>query len=454
MNAQELIDELRSQNILLKWDGKDINWTAPFDFVPPDEIIEIVRENYDEIIKRIDGPPPEWLLNRSNIIKLTQGDCLGAMGMFPENLVDLIVTDPPYELNIMGEDWDNAMPTVKTWKECLRVLKPGGVACIMSSTRQDLLSRMIVNLQDAGFITRFPSLYWTYKKGNPLRGDISKEIKKKINRIKKGEVGIQADYDIELLAAKAKAYDGAYPGYNPRPAVEVIIIAMKPLKEKTYVEQVLSNGKGISRFHACRIPFADESDAAKVKKNFTADKYNVGSTLVGPKKLNNNFNEEGRLPYNFVVSDNILGEEDSKYYNLDAWGEKQQLKGLNINALEDVVQRKLPFLVVKKPSPKEKNFGCENIISKKKVKKKKSGHSTVKPTLLMSYLITMWSDEGELVLDPFCGTGTTCMAARLLKRPSIGIEKKPKYYKIAAARMRALTLATWGEESKTDTQPG
>jgi DNA repair photolyase len=232
------------------------------------------------------------------------------------------------------------------------------------------------------------------------------------------------------------------------------MLKLKPEVEKTSVEQYLSNRKGVSWIDDCRLPYADESDAKQVKKNFTGGEYNVGTSWSGAKtkKLGNNFNEKGRYPANLLVSDDVLGEIDSKFFSLNAWLQKQRLEGLNIDALEKAVQKNVPFLVVKKPSTKERNFGCEDIISKQKDKKRRKDHPTVKPILLMTYLITMGSREGELVLDPFCGTGTTCMAARLLKRPSIGIEKKPKYYKIAAARMRALTLATWGENSKKEAQ--
>ncbi len=52
----------------------------------------------------------------------------------------------------------------------------------------------------------------------------------------------------------AKALDGSYGGFQPKPAVEVIIVAMKPLSEKTYVDQALKNGKGITWLDDCRVP--------------------------------------------------------------------------------------------------------------------------------------------------------------------------------------------------------
>jgi site-specific DNA-methyltransferase (adenine-specific) len=55
----------------------------------------------------------------------------------------------------------------------------------------------------------------------------------------------------------------------------------------------------------------------------------------------------------------------------------------------------------------------------------------------MSYLIMMGSREGDIVLDPFCGSGSTCIAAKLLGRQYIGIELNPKYHDIAVKRVAA-----------------
>lgn len=59
-------------------------------------------------------------------VKLINDDCLKALDELQENSIDSIVTDPPYELNFMGKDWDNAGISFnkETWQKCLRVLKP------------------------------------------------------------------------------------------------------------------------------------------------------------------------------------------------------------------------------------------------------------------------------------------------------------------------------------------
>jgi len=60
----------------------------------------------------------------------------------------------------------------------------------------------------------------------------------------------------------------------------------------------------------------------------------------------------------------------------------------------------------------------------------------VKPIKLMSYLVTLGSREGDVVLDPFIGSGTTAIACRMLSRKFIGYEIDKEYYDIARARLK------------------
>ena len=68
--------------------------------------------------------------------------------------------------------------------------------------------------------------------------------------------------------------------------------------------------------------------------------------------------------------------------------------------------------------------------------KQKGGHPTQKPVALMEYLIKTYTNEGELVLDFTCGSGTTCVACVNLKRNYIGIELDEKYHAIAVKRVQ------------------
>jgi site-specific DNA-methyltransferase (adenine-specific) len=74
----------------------------------------------------------------------------------------------------------------------------------------------------------------------------------------------------------------------------------------------------------------------------------------------------------------------------------------------------------------------ENIVAR-------NNHPTVKPLMLMSYLITLGSQKGDTILEPFMGSGTTCMAALILKRKFIGIERQKEYFEIAKARITGIS---------------
>lgn len=63
-------------------------------------------------------------------------------------------------------------------------------------------------------------------------------------------------------------------------------------------------------------------------------------------------------------------------------------------------------------------------------------HPTVKPVPLLKKLIAWSTLAGELVLDPFCGSGTTLVAAKLTGRRAIGIEVVEDYCRISAGRLR------------------
>ncbi len=62
-------------------------------------------------------------------------------------------------------------------------------------------------------------------------------------------------------------------------------------------------------------------------------------------------------------------------------------------------------------------------------------HPTQKPIRLLERIIKASSNEGDVVLDPFCGTFTTCFVAQQLKRRFIGIEIQEEYFKIGLRRL-------------------
>lgn len=101
------------------------------------------------------------------------GDCLEQLATLPDCSIDAIVTDPPYGLSFMGKKWDCDVPSEDIWKECLRVLKPGGHLLAFAGTRTQ--HRMAVRIEDAGFEIR-DLVMWHYGSGFPKSTDISRRI--------------------------------------------------------------------------------------------------------------------------------------------------------------------------------------------------------------------------------------------------------------------------------------
>jgi DNA modification methylase len=106
---------------------------------------------------------------------LLHGDCLERLRELPACSVDACVTDPPYGLSFMGKKWDYDVPGEDIWRECLRVLKPGGHLLAFAGTRTQ--HRMAVRIEDAGFEIR-DMIAWVYGSGFPKSLDVSKAIDK------------------------------------------------------------------------------------------------------------------------------------------------------------------------------------------------------------------------------------------------------------------------------------
>jgi len=105
------------------------------------------------------------------------GDCREVLEHLPDNSVDSVVTDPPYELGFMGKKWDSSGVAydVTVWMDSLRVLKPGGHILAFGGSRT--WHRLAVAVEDAGFELR-DSIAGLYGSGFPKSLDVSKAIDK------------------------------------------------------------------------------------------------------------------------------------------------------------------------------------------------------------------------------------------------------------------------------------
>lgn len=72
--------------------------------------------------------------------------------------------------------------------------------------------------------------------------------------------------------------------------------------------------------------------------------------------------------------------------------------------------------------------------------KERTGYPTQKPVLLLNQIIKIASNKGDVVLDPFCGSGTTCVSAKLLGRNYIGIDKSNDAVDLAKSRLEEMII--------------
>jgi DNA modification methylase len=131
--------------------------------------------------------------------RVFHGDCREVLRGLPDNSIDSVVTDPPYELGFMGKKWDSTgiAYDVTVWEECLRVLKPGGHVLAFGGSRT--FHRMAVAIEDAGFEIR-DSIAWMYGSGFPKSLDVSKAIDKR-----GGSIAGQSEFAGVLATAKAES---------------------------------------------------------------------------------------------------------------------------------------------------------------------------------------------------------------------------------------------------------
>lgn len=509
---------------------------------------------------------------------IVHGRCLDVLKSLPDESVDSINTDPPYGLGtkepsveeiiaylqgssldmggeFMNKDWE--IPSVLVWKECFRVLKPGGFLFVFAGTRtQDIMS---IGIRAAGFENRDiidaeqgpPIIRWLRAQGMPKSTDISKQIDKKagaerevvgtkkgvggenLNDLVRGSKKVrkttepggkgvgaygtgakQVSVDIPVTVAatdEAKEWEGW--GTALKPYWEPILMFRKPVAENTVAEQVLKTGTGGLNIDGARIKHSSPEDFEKHKAGVDAIKARGGSMGNSWKNSSdlsgaNDVTTAGRWPPNvlFVHSDGCqkvgtktvkaptinrfddgakpfgggAGHEYTSTQTGDENGEEEvgvwdchpscpigQLNAQsgvtvsrpdlrsggaldtremgwrfkrNPSALNDSGGASRffanfdPFVYVPKPSQSEKNdgleFGDEN------------EHPTVKPVKLMRYLVKLNTRKGGIVLDPYCGSGTTCVAAVAEGMHFIGIEKDEASVRTAQGRVLKILQET------------
>ena len=425
--------------------------------------------------------------------KIYHGNNLDILKTFPDNSIDSIVTDPPYGLGkepnavevlqswittgyheiigkgFMGKEWDSFVPQPIFWKECLRVLKPGGYLLSFAGTRT--YDWVVMGLRLSGFEIR-DMIAWLYGQGFPKSHDVEKAINKmdgvEFDSKPASGVGFMKPDSEDWhqtknqLTQKGESSDRAkqWQGYGTalKPALEPIVMARKPLIG-TVASNVLKYGTGGINIDGCRVGLNGE-EPPKGSGNADNNKTEQKWGFIG--NGGNETNPIGRFPANVILdgSDEVVdlfpnsngGTGETKVYE----DYKNDIRfnasnSVNRNSYEDSGSA-ARFFYTPKASQSERNFGLFNfddgISTDGRTKpidnaynrgetKRKNIHPTVKPIDLMQYLVRLVTPRGGICLDPFMGSGTTAVACKSEKVNYIGCELEQDYINIAEARIKA-----------------
>lgn len=396
------------------------------------------------------------------------------------------MTDPPYGLKFMGKKWDYDVPSVEVWRECLRVLKPGGHALIACGTRTQ--HRMAVNIEDAGFEIR-DVVTWLYGSGFPKSLDVSKAIDKAVGAERKviGQKDRPGGFNRGVLANSnfgrahqddsgaitepasqlAKQWSGW--GTALKPACEFWTLARKPL-DGTVAANVLKHGVGGINVDATRIHPGDEvlerpplsTNKAEGWKRPWNDDLEARSRAEETKRIAADKAQQlGRWPANLILDEEAAAMLDEQSGTLTSGSRAAGVrKGMGFHGADGDGGPAIignsggasRFFYVAKASKSERNAGLEHLptrrggseqfdfrwkegVGEDRMPMNQNHHPTVKPVKLMRYLCRLITPPRGLVLDPFMGSGSTGVAAKAEGFEFVGIEREKEYFEIAQARM-------------------
>lgn len=409
-------------------------------------------------------------------MKLINADCIEAMKAMPDNSVDSIVTDPPYELGFMGKSWDASgiAFNIEVWQEALRVIKPGGHLIAFSGSRT--YHRMAVAIEDAGFQIR-DQIMWVYGSGFPKSHNIAKQLDKLAGV--KGEIigektgkgyssqqeknlahgfreykdGLPYEHadlnEYALASDEAKQWDGW--GTALKPAHEPMVLARKPL-EGTVANNVLTYGTGGLNIDGTRV--GSDGGTRKEPSNEKSTTFSVGSYLNQKAGLPI---DAGRWPANFIHdgSDEVVAlfPITTSGANKPDFNRDNSIFGFGGGQGFSDSGSAARFFYCAKASKRDRNEGLDGFEAKRDHDGRKDGgvggdnprnrtnnaklnhHPTVKPTSLMQYLVRLVTPPNGIVLDPFMGSGSTGKACAYEGFEFIGIDQSAEYVAIAQARI-------------------
>lgn len=394
---------------------------------------------------------------------LLRGDCLVELARIPDESIDAVICDPPYGLEFMGKAWDKYTPLdfelwcAKWAAECLRILKPGGHLLAFGGSRT--WHRLAAGVEDAGFEIR-DSIAWLYGSGFPKSLDVSKAIDKAAGitrdsagpnpraaqQTPKSGTAAFGDYaGVGDLTAPATDAAREWEGWGTalKPAFEPVVVARKPLGEKTVAANVLAHGTGALNIDATRIGVTDAAYA----RNHSGDRGHAGTRSEDRSTDihagGGSASDLGRWPANVALDESQAAalDEQAPKTGAAAKASGPTLRGRHDTAVAYGARNGLEG----EPAFHGDTGGASRFFYVAKAPKSErpvvdgTAHPTVKPLALMRWLCRLVTPPGGCVVDPFAGSGTTLEAAYLEGFEAIGVEMTPDYWPLIAARIERVT---------------
>jgi DNA modification methylase len=420
-------------------------------------------------------------------IELHCGDCLAVLPMLAENSVDSCVTDSPYHLTsgnmaldrssfrtdgkgnpnngsptnwtgrktgFMGKSWDGGDIAFRpeVWREVYRVLKPGAHLLAFGGTRT--YHRMACAIEDAGFEIR-DTIMWVYGSGFPKSHDVSKSLdgvlgkQAKGFKYKGGDLPTNGGSEFRSDHPNYRPYEPATPaarqwegwGTALKPACEPIVLARKPLSERTVAANVLRWGTGAINVDGCRVATEETITATR---NYLGGAIEPGGMEKEGERIHTRYeqNSNGRWPANVIHDGSeevVAGFPESDGQNGVVDGQTSER-----NIYNNGVGPRPRFEPRGDSGSAARFFYTSKADSDDRLGSK---HPTVKPLDLMQYLVRLVTPPQGRVLDPFAGTGTTGEAAWREGMRAVLIEREAEYQADIRRRM-ALVLSGPDERAR------
>ena len=239
----------------------------------------------------------------------------------------------------------------------------------------------------------------------------------------------------DTRAATPEAVQWSGWGTALKPAFEPIVLARKPLAEKTVARNVLAHGTGAINVDACRIATDEDTGRAQGSDirggNWVSSTRKSSYVSVG--------SPSGRWPANVLLD-----------HHAAAWVDEQSgvtKDGVAVNRNRDPEADKQAAIygTYKNGDRPDITYGGGGGASRffytakapKRERPNVNGvqHPTVKPLAIMRWLIRLVTPPGGTVLDPFAGSGTTIEAALIEGFDPVGIEMETDYLPLIQHRI-------------------